>query len=89
MPTLHFTRQLERFLSAPSVRVEAQTLADALAAVFEDHPQLSGYVVDDQGAIRQHVAIFIDGVQVQDRTGLSDPVARDSEIYVFQALSGG
>ena len=33
--------------------------------------------------------IFVDGVQIRDRVGLSDPVSETSEIYVMQALSGG
>lgn len=89
MPTVHFTRQLERFLPAPSVAAEGPTVKDVLDAVFWEHPKLKGYVVDDQGAVRRHVAIFVDGVQIKDRDGLSDPVAEDAEIHVFQALSGG
>ena len=91
MPTVHFTSQLERFLPAPSVDVgpEPGTLGAALAAVFSGHPQLRGYILDDQGALRRHVAVFVAGVQVKDRQKLSDPVGPDDEIHVFQALSGG
>lgn len=89
MATVHFTSQLERFVKAPSINAEGATLAEVLAEVFWEHPQLRGYIVDDQGAIRRHVAVFVDGQQVRDRTGLSDPVAPQSEVYVFQTLSGG
>lgn len=89
MPTVHFTSQLERFVQAPSVKADGATLAEVLAEVFWEHPQLKSYIVDDQGAIRRHVAVFIDGAQVRDRTGLSDPVTPNGEVYVFQALSGG
>ena len=61
MPTVTFTRALERFLEAPSVTVDAATLAEALDAVFADRPALRGYVLDDQGAVRRHVAIYING----------------------------
>jgi hypothetical protein len=50
---------------------------------------LRGYVVDDQGALRQHVAIFVDNRPISDRAGLGDKVRHDSEIFVMQALSGG
>jgi hypothetical protein len=46
-------------------------------------------VLDDQGRLRQHVNIFIDGVMIKDRTSLSDPFRENSEIYIMQALSGG
>jgi len=89
LPTIIFTRQLERFLEAPCTTVEGATLCEALAAVFASHPTLRGYVLDDQGALRRHVAVYINGRPTSDRTRLGDPVGPDDEIYVFQALSGG
>ncbi len=89
MPTVSFTAQLERFLPAPTVRVDGATLGEALAAVFADRPALKGYVLDDQGALRQHVAVFVNGRNAVDRARLTDPVRPDDEIYVLQALSGG
>lgn len=45
--------------------------------------------MDDQGALRRHMAVFVDGRQIKDRRGLSDAVGETSEVYVMQALSGG
>jgi sulfur-carrier protein len=89
MPKIVFTRALERFLDAPSATVEGATLGAALAAVFASRPVLRGYVLDDQGALRRHVAVYINGRAAKDRGRLGDPVRPDDEIYVFQALSGG
>jgi hypothetical protein len=50
---------------------------------------LRGYLLDDQGGLRRHVTVFIDGLRLRDRRGLGDVVADDSEVYVVQALSGG
>lgn len=89
MPTVTFTRALERFLPAPSVEVAGESVAAALAAVFADRPVLRGYVLDDQGALRKHVAVYINDCAVEDRVRLTDAVGPKDEIYVFQALSGG
>jgi molybdopterin converting factor small subunit len=89
MPTVLFTRALERFLPASSTAVEGATVGAALTAVFALQPALRSYVLDDQGALRRHVAVYVNGRLVNDRTGLTDPVGPDDEIYVFQALSGG
>lgn len=89
MAKIHFTSQLERFLEAPTSEANGDTLARVLNSVFGENPRLAGYIVDDQGALRQHVAVFIDGRPVQDRDTLSDPISSSSEIHVFQALSGG
>ena len=89
MPRVSFTSHLRRFLDAPPMPVEGRTVGEALAAVFAERPGLRGYVLDDQGAIRRHVAVYVGGEPVRDRVGLTDPVASDGEIYVFQALTGG
>jgi hypothetical protein len=46
-------------------------------------------VLDDQSALRKHMAVFVDGTIIRDRIGLSDPVTETSTIHVFQSLSGG
>ena len=45
MPTVSFTRALERFLPAPSATVEGATVGAALAAVLATRPALRGYVL--------------------------------------------
>lgn len=89
MPVVQFTANLARQTSAPSCTVEGRTVGEALRGVFEQHPALRGYVVDDQGAVRTHVVVFADGLAIKDRIGLSDAVSEASEIFVMQALSGG
>jgi hypothetical protein len=69
--------------------VAGNTVAEVLAVVFEREPSLRGYLLDDQNRVRQHVMIFVDNRPLNDRHGLTDPVAPTSEIYVMQALSGG
>jgi sulfur-carrier protein len=89
VPTVTFTPALRRFLRAPDARVAGTTVGAALAAVFAEQPALRGYVLDDQGALRRHVAVYVNGAAVRDRARLGDAVAPDDEIYVFQALTGG
>src|ERR1700720_4351801 len=89
MATVRFTSALERFLRAPPAQVAAATVGEALASVFETQPALRGYVLDDQGALRRHVAVYVRGDAVRDRVKLSDPIGPDDDIYVFQALTGG
>ncbi len=89
MPTVFFTSALQRFLPAPEMQVAAATIGEALDAVFASQPRLRGYVLDDQGTLRRHVAVYVNGQPVADRTRLTDPVGSEDEICVFQALSGG
>jgi sulfur-carrier protein len=89
MPTVTFTPNIQRHISCPATEVQGETVRQVLDAVFEGNPPARGYVLDDQGAVRAHMVVFVDGRQVRDRQHLSDPVPRDGEIYVAQALSGG
>jgi molybdopterin converting factor small subunit len=89
MPTVAFTPALQRFVRTAELRVEGATVGAALDAVFAECPTLRGYVLDDQGAVRRHVNVFINGEMIGDRGGLGDPVGPHDQIYVIQALTGG
>lgn len=89
MPTVRFTSTLVRHRPAPAFDAPGGTVRAVLVAGLADDPLLKSYVLDDQGRVRKHINIFVDGAMVRDRLRLSDPVAAHSEIYVLQALSGG
>lgn len=89
MPRLVFAPAIQRHVEVPDLEVEATTFAAALACVFRERPALRSYLLDDQGQLRRHVAVFIDGLAIRDRAGLSDTLAADTEVYVVQALTGG
>jgi hypothetical protein len=89
MAQVTFTSALQRHVPAGARSVPATTVRQALEEVFREEPRLRGYVLDDQGRLRRHVHVFVDGVLVADRERLSDPVGPASELHVMQALSGG
>jgi molybdopterin synthase sulfur carrier subunit len=89
MVRVSFTPNLQRHVECPTTEVEAATVADALDVVFRGNPRLRGYILDDQGEVRKHVALFIDGRLIADRIRLTDAVPSGGEIFVMQALSGG
>ena len=89
MPTVVFAPAIQRHVPSPPHPVQAATVRAALEAAFAAVPKLRDYVLEDQGQLRKHIAIFVDGAQVRDRETLADPVDEDAEIYVVQALSGG
>ena len=89
MAHLIFTQQLGRFMTVPQVTTDAAKLRDALDGAFADHPRLRGYVLDEQGHLRENVVIFIDGKRSRERKLLDDALAPQSNVYILQALSGG
>jgi hypothetical protein len=96
MPKVVLASALTRWLDAAAagrgeIALDApgDTLADSLDTVFARHPKLRGYVLDEHGGVRHHVAIFVDGSAMRDKRDLRIPVGKSTEIYILQALSGG
>jgi molybdopterin synthase sulfur carrier subunit len=89
MPRIVFAPAIQRHHPCPPLLVPPGTVHEALAAAFQEKPALRDYIVDEQGGLRRHVALFVDGRVVKDRLKLTDKAGEDAEIYVVQALSGG
>jgi molybdopterin synthase sulfur carrier subunit len=89
MATVRFTESIQRHVQCPTRDIAGATLRDVLEGYFADNERARGYVLDDQGALRKHMAIFIDGQQLRDRQNLTDEVAPNAIVDLVQALSGG
>ena len=94
MPTVHLPaalrgyaggqRRLEVALPGPGA-----TLATLLDAVGRDHPGVGQRVLDELGALRPHVNVFLNGESVRHLSGLATGVAEGDEVWIIPAISGG
>jgi molybdopterin synthase sulfur carrier subunit len=89
MAHVTFTQNIQRHIACPPCQALGATVGEVLERVFAGNPRARDYVLDDQGAVRRHMVVFVDGRQIRDRARLSDPVPPDAEVCVMQALSGG
>ena len=89
MPTVEFAPALTRHVPCAPQLVDAATLREALDNAFQAAPALRAYVLDEQGAVRKHVAVFVNARQVASRTELDVPVRQGDKVMVIQALTGG
>ena len=88
---------LSRWLSAGgeasggevALECEGERLDAVLEQLFARHPNLRGFVLDERGSVRHHVAIFVDGEAIRDKADLRLALRPGAEVYVMQALSGG
>ena len=67
------------------VDVRGGTVAEALRELERAHPRLAGWVLDDRGAVREHVAVFLGGERVQGDAAL----AESDRLEIVGAVSGG
>jgi molybdopterin synthase sulfur carrier subunit len=57
-----------------------------LANLDRRFPGIRFRMIDEQGGIRQHMRIFVNGEEVK---GLDVPLVTSDEVHILQALSGG
>jgi sulfur carrier protein ThiS len=69
--------------------VQAATVRAALAAAFSAAPALQDYVLDEQGGVRKHVAVFVNGDMLPRDGALDRALERADRVMVIQALTGG
>ncbi len=89
MAEIFFTANLERHVACPPATIAANDVRELLDRYFELHDGVRNYILDDQGQVRHHVKIIVDGLNLRDRRQLSDTLTTTSQVHVFQALSGG
>jgi sulfur carrier protein ThiS len=89
LATIAFTPHLRAVGPTQEESCAGASLAEMLDVLHPRYPRLKAYVLDDQGRLRKHVAIFIDGVMTPRERALNRPLDGSSHVYVFQALSGG
>jgi len=91
MPTISFTSALKRFFPdlEEEVKLPGHKVSEVLSNLEKKYPGISDYLIDEEGRLRKHINIFVDGQLIQDRQSLSDALKENDEVLIFQALSGG
>ena len=78
--------QLHSYTGKRLVEASGGTLDAALREMDGRYPGLRFRIINEQDAVREHIRIFVNGVQVFD---LAAPLRSSDEIRIVGALSGG
>ena len=90
MARVEFTALLKKFFpDLKSVELEAADIKELLSKLDGVYPGISGYISNEQGSLRPHVNIFINGGMLQDRQNLNQTLQPHDTVNIIQALSGG
>lgn len=65
------------------------TVAGVLDTLARTCPGVVDRVLDERGAIRRHVNVFVGDEEVRALGGLAAPVADGAELSILPAVSGG
>ncbi|HET9871508.1 MAG TPA: MoaD/ThiS family protein [Propionibacteriaceae bacterium] len=74
---------------ANEVTAEGSTLAEVLESLESSHPGIRARVLDDTGALRRFVNIYVGEEDVRFSGGLDSPVADNAKISIIPAVAGG
>ncbi len=88
--SVRFPPHLRRFIQLPSSCEVAASNVDQLIDELEN--QFAGvrnYLLHENGALRQHVNLFLDGKLVVEKELGQVSLENVSELVIMQALSGG
>ena len=72
-----------------TVSVEAGTLAEVIARLNDAHPGFADRLLDEQGALRKFVNIFVSDDDVRYLQGMSTPVPDGETVSIIPAVAGG
>lgn len=89
MARFYFASRLRAVAPPDGQSFSGLTVGEALSSAFAMAPLLKSYVLDEFGALRKHVAIFVDDERVENDGALKVRLKAASTVYVMQALSGG
>lgn len=65
------------------------TIGDVLAGLRVEHPAVHARLATEQGELRPHINLFLDGEDIRRTGGLATPVAPGAEILILPSVSGG
>lgn len=88
---IHFAAHLQRHVTIADQTIAASTISEAIARACEAAPAMRHYVLDDQGNVRKHVAVFIDGTLFLPRHDMQrpSPLSDGAKVHIIQCLTGG
>ena len=90
MPTVHLPAALSGYAAGRRrVDVAGATVGTVLAALGQAHPGVGQRVLDDQGMLRRHVNVFLNGESIRYLDGAATPVGDTDEVWILPAVSGG
>jgi len=88
MPQIKFFGNLRQLAQASRLQLAGSTVRSLLDDLGRQNQALREAILDD-GQLRPHVRVVVNGHDVQLDQGLDTPVEEDDQIAIFPPLGGG
>lgn len=67
------------------LELDGSTVGEVLRALEREHPDTKGWILDEQGSIREHINVFVNKENGREETTLGP----DDRVHILPAISGG
>ena len=67
------------------IELDGATVVDVLRALEREHPDVRGWILDEQGNIREHINVFVNKEYGREETALG----QNDRVHILPAISGG
>lgn len=67
------------------LELDGATVGEVLQALEREHPDVKGWILDEHGAIREHINVFVNKDYGREDTA----VGAQDRLHVLPAISGG
>jgi molybdopterin synthase sulfur carrier subunit len=74
---------------AGEVTADGSKLSEVLDSLEANHPGIRGRILDDTGALRRFVNVYVDDDDVRFLGGLDAEIADGTKISIIPAVAGG
>jgi len=74
---------------ASEVSAEGASLSEVLESLDASYPGIKGRIVDEQGALRRFVNVYVGNDDVRFLDGLDTPTSEGAQVSVIPAVAGG
>ena len=86
MPRVRLREPLRRLAGNQAEHaLDGATVGELLVALERDQPAIEGWILDERGALRRHINVFVNGELGEQDT----EVGADDRVDVLPAISGG
>jgi molybdopterin converting factor small subunit len=71
------------------VTVDGSTIAEVIERLEADHPGMRERLLDDSGALRRFVNVYLEDEDVRFLDGITTPVPDGARLSIIPAVAGG
>ncbi len=88
--TIRIPTPLRKFTGgADEVSVDGSTVGDTVKALASAHPDVAKHLLDDTGALRSFVNVYLGDTNINELGGLEAPVSDGAVLSLVPAVAGG